>query len=43
MPDSVAQWLKPLGLGQYAETFEESAIGLENLPDLDQQTEPDRT
>ena len=35
MSDKVARWLEELGLGQYAVTFEENAIGLEHLPDLD--------
>jgi class 3 adenylate cyclase len=38
MPESVTQWLEQLGLGQYAEGFEENAIGLEHLPDLDHET-----
>jgi hypothetical protein len=35
MFDGIAHWLDQLGLGQYAEAFEENAIGLEHLPDLD--------
>jgi class 3 adenylate cyclase/predicted ATPase len=31
----IRHWLEELGLGQYADTFEENAIGLEHLPDLD--------
>ena len=38
MSDKVARWLEELGLGQYAVTFEENAIGLEHLPDLDHET-----
>ena len=34
MPESVRQWLEDLGLGQYAETFEENAIGWSLLPKL---------
>jgi hypothetical protein len=35
MFDGIAHWLDQLGLGQSAEAFEENAIGLEHLPDLD--------
>ena len=35
MSDGIVQWLEGLGLGQYASDFEENAIGLEHLPDLD--------
>ncbi len=35
MSDTIVQWLERLGLGQYAEAFQENAIGLEHLPDLD--------
>jgi class 3 adenylate cyclase len=38
MSNRVAKWLEQLGLGQYAEAFEENAIGLEHLPDLDHET-----
>ena len=38
MSDGVSQWLKELGLGQYAEAFEENAIELEHLGDLDHDT-----
>lgn len=38
MSSGVAKWLEQLGLGQYAESFEENAIGLEHLPDLDHET-----
>jgi class 3 adenylate cyclase len=31
----VRQWLDSLGLGQYADTFEENAIERVHLPDLD--------
>jgi len=31
----IRDWLNKLGLGQYADAFEENAIGLEHLPDLD--------
>jgi class 3 adenylate cyclase len=32
----VRQWLESIGLGQYADEFEENAIELDHLPDLDQ-------
>ena len=35
MSETVTTWLEGLGLGQYAEAFEENAVGLEHLPDLD--------
>jgi len=36
MPMSkIRQWLQELGLGQYADAFEENAIELAHLPDLD--------
>lgn len=35
MPDSVTRWLVQLGLGQYAEAFEENAVELTHLPNLD--------
>lgn len=38
MSSGVAKWLEQLGLGQYAESFEKNAIGLEHLPDLDHET-----
>jgi class 3 adenylate cyclase/tetratricopeptide (TPR) repeat protein len=34
MPDSVAQWLDRLGLGEYSETFADNAIDAEVLGDL---------
>lgn len=34
MSHSISQWLDQLGLQQYAEAFEENAIGVEHLPDL---------
>ena len=38
MSDGVTQWLKQLGLGQYTEAFEENAIELEHLGELDHGT-----
>ena len=38
MSDKVAGWLEQLGLGQYAEAFQENAITLEHLSDLDHET-----
>ena len=38
MSNSVTKWLEQLGLGQYAEAFEENAIGLEHLAELDHET-----
>ena len=35
MPDNVTDWLEQLGLAQYAEAFEENAIELAHLPNLD--------
>lgn len=35
MSETIAQWLDRLELGQYVDAFEENAIGLEHLPDLD--------
>lgn len=35
MFDEVSRWLEGLGLGQYAASFDENAIGLDHLPDLD--------
>lgn len=38
MSDGVTQWLEQLGLGEYAEAFEENAIELEHLGELDHDT-----
>jgi len=38
MSGSVTRWLEQLGLGQYAGAFEENAIELEHLPDLNHDT-----
>ena len=38
MPDSVTQWLKQLGLGEYATAFSENDIDWELLPEIDQET-----
>lgn len=38
MFNPVTQWLEQLGLGQYVEAFEENAIGLEHLAELDHDT-----
>ena len=38
MSDRVTQWLEQLGLGQYAEAFEENAIEAEHLEELDHET-----
>lgn len=38
MPLPVKQWLEQLGLGEYAEAFEENAIRPEHLQDLDHDT-----
>ena len=35
MSDSVTQWLNRLGLGRYADAFQENAIELEHLAELD--------
>ena len=35
MPDSVTQWLEQLGLGEYAEAFNENAVDWKTLPGLD--------
>ncbi len=35
MSEDVTKWLEGLGLGQYADTFEENAVVLDQLPDLD--------
>jgi class 3 adenylate cyclase len=35
MSDAISQWLERLGVAQYAEAFEQNAIGLEHLADLD--------
>ena len=35
MPDSVTQWLEQLGLAQYSEVFEDNAVELDQLADLD--------
>ena len=35
MSQDVTKWLEQLGLGQYADTFEENAIGWSLLPKLD--------
>lgn len=36
MAERVSQWLEKLGLGQYAQAFEESAVDLEVLPELNE-------
>lgn len=38
MPVVITQWLEQLGLGKYAEAFDENAIGPEHLQDLDHDT-----
>ena len=38
MSNTVTQWLEQLGLGQYAEAFEENAIGPEHRAELDHDT-----
>ena len=35
MSEDVKKWLSELGLGQYADAFEEGAITTEVLPELD--------
>ncbi len=35
MPDSVTQWLKQLGLEEYAEAFDKNAVDWKTLPELD--------
>ncbi len=35
MSESVSRWLERLGLGQYAASFEDNAIGVEHLRELD--------
>ena len=38
MSDNVSQWLEQLGLGQYADAFEENAVEFDQLSDLDHDT-----
>ena len=35
MPEDIANWLEELGLGEYANSFEEGAIDWQVLPSLD--------
>jgi hypothetical protein len=36
MADDIRQWLEELGLGEYADAFEENRLGLAYLSDLDE-------